>query len=174
MHNVCTSCAQPVRRIAAFCALLLVAACVQTPPVLEPQTIPLRNPTVPIGAILRFDPAKFDGNWSVHSSAGGEWALTTFTVSGRSTEWREPAQSATLTQRATGIFRMKYGDGTQRNLWVIWTDPDHQTVALGDPDGGFGFIANKVGKFRIDQITAAAQILEFNGYRTKDWAVRAR
>lgn len=163
-----------MHRLAAFCAFLLLVACAEGPPSVGSQAIPLRNPTVPIGAILRFDPAKFDGDWSVYSSAGGDWALSTFSVSGRSTQWREDARAGTLTPRATGIFRLTYLDGVQRDLWVIWTDPDHHTVALGDPDGDFGFIATKVGKFRVDQVAAATQVLDFNGYRTKDWVVRAR
>ena len=134
----------------------------------------LRDPTVPIGAILRFDPALFDGDWRVHSAAGAAWDLTGFTVSGRSTAWREPAGSATITARATGILQLRYADGTQRDLWVIWTDPDHHTVALGTPDGAFGFIATKAGRFRADQVTAAGQVLDFNGYRTQTWSVRAR
>ncbi|MEP1961983.1 hypothetical protein [Tateyamaria sp.] len=174
MRNLCAMQAQTVCRLVVACALFLLVACAQQPPIVGPQAIPLRNPTVPIGAILRFDPVKFDGDWSVHSSAGGDWALTTFAVAGRSTQWSEAGRAATLTPRATGIFRLTYDDGTQRDLWVIWTDPDHHTVALGEPGGGYGFIATKVGRFRGDQVSAAAQVLDFNGYRTQDWGVRAR
>lgn len=174
VHSACTTCAQAVHRFGIYAIFaFLLASCAQNAPTAGDPSL-IRNPTVPIGAILRFDAAKFDGDWSVHSSAGGAWALNSFTVSDRSTAWREPGRTGVLTPRATGIFRLTYSDGTTRDLWVIWTDPDHHTVALGNPDGDLGFIATQVGKFRRDQVAAAAQVLDFNGYRTREWAVRAQ
>lgn len=176
MHNACTGCAQAVHRfgVLAFFALMLVlsACATRAPQTADPSLI--RNPTVPIGAILRFDPVKFDGNWVVYSSAGGAWDLVGFTVSGGSTRWAEQGGTATLTRRATGILQMTYADGAQRDLWVLWTDPDHHTVAIGNPEGDFGFIATREGRFRTDQVRAAAQVLDFNGYRTADWTMRTR
>ncbi|MFL4470608.1 lipocalin family protein [Tateyamaria armeniaca] len=134
----------------------------------------LRNPTVPIGAIQRFELSKFDGDWRVHSHAGGGWNPGAFTVSDAGTTWRAQGQTATIAPRATGILQLTYADGTQRDLWVVWTDPDHHTVAVGNPEGDFGFIATRVGRFRADQVAAAAQVLDFNGYRTDEWAVRAK
>jgi apolipoprotein D and lipocalin family protein len=156
----------------AASTLVLASCSVGVAPPDDPSLI--RNPTVPIGAIQRFDLQKFDGDWQVHSSAGGDWALSGFTVSQGGTQWRGPSGAATIMPRATGILRLTYADETQRDLWVIWTDPDHHTVAIGNPEGDFGFIATRTGRFRVDQVTAAAQVLDFNGYRTTDWDVRAR
>ena len=139
-----------------------------------PQVAGLRDPAAPIGAIQRFDAAKFDGDWFVQSSAGGDWDVRGFTVSDDGTRWREAGRAATVMARATGILRLTYADGTRRDLWVVWTDPDHHTVAIGNPEGDFGFIATRAGRFRADQVTAAAQVLDFNGYRTGEWDVRAR
>ena len=172
MHRACTTCAQAVHRFGVYILLSLVlAGCANVAGVGRDPAL-IRNPTVPIGAILRFDPAKFDGNWSVYSTAGGDWTLTGFTVAGRGTRWREPGRRARITPRATGILQLTYAGGARRDLWVIWTDPDHHTVALGTPGGGFGFIATRAGRFRADQVAAAGRVLDFNGYRTAEWKVR--
>ena len=174
MHRACTTCAQSVHRFGAYTllALTLVACTDGANPDSDPSL--MRNPTVPIGAIQRFESAKFDGDWRIYASAGGDWDLAAFAVSDDSTQWREQGRAATVTPRATGILQLTYSDGTQRDLWVVWTDPDHHTVALGNPEGDFGFIATKVGRFRADQVTAAGQVLDFNGYRTDEWVVRAQ
>ncbi len=69
----------------------------------------------------------------------------------------------------TGILRIDYADGSTGDLWVLWVDPDHNTAALGDPEGQFGFVATRAGAVRSDQIRAAEQVLDFNGYRTETW-----
>lgn len=136
--------------------------------------IPLRNPTVPIGAITRFEPQLFVGDWTVVATAGGDWDLDRFTVGDDGASWREGGEAARagrLAVRAPGILRLEHDDGTARDLWIVWIDPDHRTAAIGDPDGRFGFVAVR-GKPRADQIAAAKQVLDFNGYRTGDWPVQ--
>ena len=170
MHRACTTCAPTVHRFGVFALFVLVLAACTDGSNLRSDPLLIRNPTVPIGAIQRFDPVRFDGDWGVQATAGGPWALRGFTVSGRGTGWREDdGRSARMTLRATGILRLTYADETQRDLWVVWTDPDHNTLAVGTPDGSFGFIATRVGQARGDQITAARQVLDFNGYRTREW-----
>ena len=176
MHKPCTTCAQLVHRIGIVCGMSVVvalSACVDLAGSGAQVEIPARNPTATIGAISRFEQARFDGDWRVQSSAGGAWTLTRFTVSDGGTQWREGtdqgARGGQLTPRAAGILQLTYADGTQRDLWVLWTDPDHHTLALGEPEGRFGFIATRAGRYRADQVTAAAQVLDFNGYRTREW-----
>jgi len=167
MHKLCTHCAQAVHRLCAIALLAAVMACAPQP---VEDTRLLRNPTAPIGAITRFDAAQFDGTWQVQRSAGGDWALARFVVSDRSTQWREGAgRSGRLQALGPGILRLSYADGKQRDVWVLWIDPDHQTAALGDPEGRFGFVATRAGTARADQIRAAEQVLDFNGYRTETW-----
>lgn len=107
----------------------------------------LRNPTVPIGAISRFDVARFDGRWQVERAGAGEWSLAEFEVAnGR---WQERSGTGTtreaqVTPLGRGILQITYDDTTTRDLWVVWIDPDHNTAALGDPDGRFGFVVTRV------------------------------
>ncbi|MEO0381113.1 MAG: hypothetical protein AAF252_12655 [Pseudomonadota bacterium] len=128
----------------------------------------IRNPTVPIGAITRFDAALFDGQWEVVETAGGDWDLRSFTVTDTSAVWQGLEMGA-LTERAQGILQITYADGRARDIWIVWIDPDHRTAAIGDPDGRFGFVATRPGRARADQIEAARQVLDFNGYRTDTW-----
>ncbi|MEL6450730.1 MAG: hypothetical protein AAFQ19_05675 [Pseudomonadota bacterium] len=152
---------------ALICAAGL-AACAPAP--VREVNIPLRNPTVPIGAITRFDLGAFVGAWEVRESGGGAWALTRFDVSPDGTVWREGAEvMATVEPRAPGILRLRYADGVEREVWVVWIDPDHRTAALGDPDGAIGFVVTRPGPARADQVVAARQVLDFNGYRTETW-----
>ena len=168
MHRACTTCAQAVHRFGAYAILSLVlVACSDAGRFGSDPSI-LRNPTVPIGAITRFDPALFDGRWEVIETAGGAWDLRDFEVAGNSTEWRGGV-TGTITQRAPGILKIDYAGGTSRDIWIVWIDPDHQTAAIGDPEGRFGFVATRPGRARADQAEAARQVLDFNGYKTKDW-----
>ena len=173
MHKVCTTCAQAVHRFGAsgvtVTALVLLAAC--GPAAIDDARL-LRKPTVPIGAISRFQVGLFDGVWSVVRTAGGDWRVTKFRVAGPIWEERGTdvvPRTSRIAALGTGILRLDYGDGTQRDIWVLWTDPDHQTVAVGDPEGRFGFVAVRQGKRRADQIRAAEQVMDFNGYRTDTW-----
>lgn len=47
--------------------------------------------------------------------------------------------------------------------WVIWVDADYRTLAIGTPDGRFGFVLDR-GKIGNDRMRAAAEIFDFNGY----------
>lgn len=176
-HLPCTRHAPPVHPhrtlwlgIVNLCAIGWLAACAPAPTD-DPQL--LRNPTVPIGAISRFDAARFDGKWRVERAGAGEWALAGFEIA--NDQWQERSETeatrdARVTQLGRGILELAYDDTTTRNLWVVWIDPDHNTAALGNPDGQFGFVVTRVGKRRVDQIRAAEQVLDFNGYRTATWA----
>lgn len=47
--------------------------------------------------------------------------------------------------------------------WVLWVDSGYRTLALGTPDGRFGFVLDR-GRIGPDRLTAAAEIFDFNGY----------
>ncbi|MEO0402521.1 MAG: hypothetical protein AAF214_09105 [Pseudomonadota bacterium] len=163
-----------MRILFAYLCAVFLGACAPTPA--TDFELPLRNPTVPIGAITRFDLGKFAGDWVVRQSGGGAWALSRFSVSPSEGVWRE-ADDAGLAQidvRAPGILRLRYLDGFVRDVWVVWIDPDHQTAALGSPDGAFGFVVTRPNASRADQVTAARQVLDFNGYRTAEWKAGAQ
>ena len=51
-----------------------------------------------------------------------------------------------------------------REWWVLWADVDLRTLVIGTPDGSFGFILNRGGPLPPDRLTAARDILDWNGY----------
>ena len=53
-----------------------------------------------------------------------------------------------------------------REWWVLWADVDLRTLVIGTPDGSFGFILNRGGPLPPDRLTAAREILDWNGYNT--------
>lgn len=53
-----------------------------------------------------------------------------------------------------------------REWWVLWADTDLRTLVIGTPDGSFGFILNRGGALPADRLTAAREILDWNGYDT--------
>ena len=54
--------------------------------------------------------------------------------------------------------------GAARDLWVIWVDEGYRTAAIGAPDGGYGWVLDRSVKGGADRITAAREVLDFNGY----------
>lgn len=51
-----------------------------------------------------------------------------------------------------------------RDWWLLWADADLRTLVLGTPGGSFGFILNRGGPLPPDRLTAAREILDWNGY----------
>jgi apolipoprotein D and lipocalin family protein len=49
-------------------------------------------------------------------------------------------------------------------LWVLWADADNRTVVFGAPSGEYGLILNRDPSLPADRLTAARDILAFNGY----------
>ena len=49
-------------------------------------------------------------------------------------------------------------------LWVLWADADNRTVVFGAPSGEYGLILNRDSSLPADRLTAARDILAFNGY----------
>ncbi len=62
----------------------------------------------------------------------------------------------------TGPGRIRLGD--EAEWWVIWADTNLRTLAIGTPDGRFGFILNKGADLPGDRLRAAREIFDFNGY----------
>jgi apolipoprotein D and lipocalin family protein len=55
---------------------------------------------------------------------------------------------------------------TGPDWWVLWADTDLRTLAIGTPDGRFGFILERSGNLPPDRLEAARQVFDFNGYDT--------
>lgn len=54
--------------------------------------------------------------------------------------------------------------------WVLWADADYRTLVIGSPNGRLGFILNR-GPFPVDRLTAAKEILDWNGYDLRQLVV---
>ena len=48
--------------------------------------------------------------------------------------------------------------------WVVWADTALRSLAIGTPDGRFGFILDRTGGLPADRLEAARQVFDFNGY----------
>ncbi len=48
--------------------------------------------------------------------------------------------------------------------WVLWADVNLRTLVIGTPSGEMGFILNRDGPLPPDRLTAAREILDWNGY----------
>ena len=80
---------------------------------------------------------------------------------------RKALATAAKPGTATGPGRLtpaKAASPLNREWWVLWADVDLRTLVIGTPDGSFGFILNRGGPLPPDRLTAARDILDWNGY----------
>ena len=50
------------------------------------------------------------------------------------------------------------------DYWVLWTDDAYRVAVVGAPNGRSGWILSRTPELREDLMTAAREILAFNGY----------
>lgn len=50
------------------------------------------------------------------------------------------------------------------DYWVLWTDDAYRTAVVGAPNGRSGWILNRTPDISQDRLTAAREVLDFNGY----------
>lgn len=153
--------------IAAGLAALALAGCMPDKPA------PLRDPKALISSAALFDPARFAGDWQVVQSgmpgcAGrqswqwdgkGAYAVTgpDCAESGAATDER-----VTLTGPGGRLSARKAFDAEP--IWVLWVDHDYRIAALGTPSGRWGMIVSRQRPPRPDLLTAAREVMDFNGY----------
>ena len=77
-----------------------------------------------------------------------------------------PAQQARARGIVTGPGRLDVSQsgGPGEPYWVLWLDWDYRTAVIGMPSGEKGWILNRDPTIPADRLTAARNILEFNGY----------
>ncbi|QGY00427.1 lipocalin [Roseovarius faecimaris] len=63
-------------------------------------------------------------------------------------------------------------DESDMELWVIWIDDGYRTAAIGSPDSDLAFILDRKPKGGADRITAAREVLAFNGYNMAAFVTR--
>lgn len=61
---------------------------------------------------------------------------------------------------------------TEMEMWVIWIDEGYRTAALGSPDSDMAFIVDRKTSGGADRMTAASEVLEFNGYNMSVFETR--
>lgn len=155
-------------RAAVLCALALLAGC-------GTKTEPggaFRAEGTQISSNALFDPARFADVWHVVGAYGMEtgcgplaetWVLTgprSYQVTGTQCG-RNGARAFATPAQVTGPGRITRSG---EELWVMWVDADYRIAVIGTPDGRFGRILSRTPKVRPDLLTAAKEVLDFNGY----------
>ncbi len=143
----------------------------------------LRDPGTPISATTRFDLARMEGRWQVREraampddAAGGAPESFVFGagdsaaapvsrayVTCGSGECAGQRMDATARMTGPGRFVMPRDGAASVAHWVLWSDADYRVAAIGTPTGEFGWIMTR-GQPRDDLMTAAREIMDWNGY----------
>tara|TARA_R110002012_G_scaffold150440_11_gene309758 strand:- start:543 stop:1037 length:495 start_codon:yes stop_codon:yes gene_type:complete len=149
-------------------ALILLAGCAA--PVVQ-QGQGYRDTNALIGATSRYDAGRFAGPWVVRGSfdldAPDRVALVQST-GGPAFELCDDAGDCEVLWQARATGQGRYAltrpNGTTRDLWILWVDEGFRTAVVGNPAGDFGWILDRNPTGGADRITAAQEILDFNGY----------
>ena len=150
--------------------LLVLAACVQTR---TSQVQAFRPAAAPIYSSAAFDARKLEGNWtqsaafvageavgcdagraSFGRTAGGLMLSARLCLNGAVVDVSGPVS-------VSGPGRLSVPG--MADWWVLWVDSGYRTLAIGTPDGRFGFVLDR-GAISGDRLAAAAEIFDFNGY----------
>ncbi|SLN34880.1 Lipocalin-like domain protein [Roseovarius gaetbuli] len=142
-----------------------------------------RDTQVPLTYTSRSDAIRLAGDWHLRAHyPGDEWlrrvsylrardGQEAFKLVSRGCDANGGCKDFAALWRATplGPNRWRLADpqgGKPRDLWVIWVDEGYRTAAIGAPDGGYGWVLDRAAAGGTDRITAAREILDFNGYDT--------
>lgn len=160
--------------------LLLIAGCAK---VAAPILPTYRDLSVPIASKADFDPVRFAGTWYEVAryptpvqfgcprarvdyglpDTTGALTVRNACVTGSGTIGREIAGRARLIGPGRLDVALDGVPGTAP-LWVLWIDEGYRTAVLGQPDGKAGWIINRELSIPADRLTAAREVLAFNGY----------
>lgn len=161
-----------LRLLSALALLALLAACA------APRPSGYRDTTEPIASAALFEPARFAGQWHVVARfprpadqpctgerldyQPGMMRWHCLSADGRLLrEWDGPAQAQAFPGRFTTDLG---GDFGLRDLWVLWVDFDYRTAVIGTPSGEAGYVLNRGPDIPPDRMSAAREMLDFNGY----------
>jgi apolipoprotein D and lipocalin family protein len=148
-----------------------LVGCAKTPPD-APQN--RRDTAAQISSASLFEADRFAGEWRVEAShtagcrgADQTWARRDYGWDISGIDCTGPAPAA-LSARADlvgpGGRIMPSGGYGDEPLWVLWMDQDYRVAALGAPSGHHAVILARPGAARADLISAAREVLAFNGY----------
>lgn len=146
------------------------AGCAAAP--LPVERVAFRAGSAPIYSAAAFMPSRIEGGWrQVASYAQGQNSC----AAGGVELQRRPSGLHMQGELCLNGRRQRISSPVQisgpgrlavegmSDWWVIWVDYDYRTMAVGTPDGSFGFILDR-GKISHDRLVAAAEIFDFNGY----------
>lgn len=151
-------------------SVLALGACVSAP---SDKAVAFRKAGTEIWSSAAFDAARIEGRWqqaATFSASDGPGCKP------GGAEIRRGAAGMEITarlcvngkeMRTAGPLKM-VGPGRMAvsgmsDWWVIWVDSGYRTLAIGTPDGSFGFVLDR-GRIGADRLNAAAEVFEFNGY----------
>lgn len=164
------------RRVAVLVLLGALAACNRSEP--PPVQTGFRNAEALIGATSRYDAARFGGDWQVRAAFPNDANLRAVTFAPQGPTLIEHRQSCdaagictdrrdlwALSEEGPARYTMRAAvGGAERAFWVLWVDEGFRTAVVGSPEGGYGWILDRQATGGEDRITAAQEILDFNGY----------
>ena len=158
-------------------AVLALAACSTKSPLIPAPSY--RDTEVPISSKALFDAGKYAGRWYEIASyptpfqSGCTDTQTVYTLAGDGLAVRntcvkdgKPVSIKGFAQ-VTGPGRLTVRlDGVPLSApyWVLWVDEGYRTAVVGVPSGRAGWILNRAPTIPPDRLSAARQVLEFNGY----------
>jgi len=170
-------------RLFSLLAVAALAAC-QSQPVLT-TTPTYRDPRAVLASKADFAPDRMEGTWHevarypggpgpacarrtlrFGSLGGGSLAVSEGcdTAAGVSTEVTGRADPA-----GPGRARLTL-HGVTQPIWVLWVDTGYRTAILVNPDGTGGRILNRDPAIPADRLRAALDVLDFNGFDTRQLA----
>ena len=141
--------------------VLMLAACA---PKLLPE-VSFRDTTRPAYSIAGLDPVRIAGTWVQVAGfgaacSGGSIKIGAVSQYALCLPGGMKAGGGAMASAGQGRFDLS-GVGP---FWVLWADADDRTLVIGAPDGHYGLILNRDANIPVDRLTAARDILRFNGY----------
>ena len=166
-----------MRGAVAILALLALSACGALVP-------SYREADAPISSIATFDAERYTGLWYEVASyptffergCTDTTAVYELIAPGTISVLNSCARDGGISRisgeaRLVGPGRFKLrldGVPVEADYWVLWVDEGYRTAVVGSPSGGSGFILNREPDIPADRLTAARQVLAFNGYELDD------
>jgi apolipoprotein D and lipocalin family protein len=149
---------------------LVLAACAAKPPI----SGAFRAADAPIWSAAAFQPAQIAGHWRQvagfqAAGAGCAGEDIEFQPVGSGLQVRGNLCLNGAVRNVSGLAET-IGPGRlqikgQEDWWILWVDSGYRTLVIGTPSGRFGFILDR-GAIPADRLTAAREVLDFNGYAT--------
>lgn len=160
-------------------ALALAALLAGCAPAAPPPAAGFRDASAQIYSNAVYDPGRIVGNWmqvAAFASGGAagcapgglEVSGTAAALSASGTlclDGRRLSVNGPLTPTGPGRVRPASAEGVlAQDWWLLWVDVDYRTLVVGTPSGDFGFILDRSGALPADRMTAAREVLDWNGY----------